>query len=258
MGIVIALVNQKGGVGKTTTAVNLSASLSLSKKKTLLIDFDPQGNATTGMGIDKKILEFTIYDAIINNTPIQDLIIPLPIPLLYLVPANVELAGAEIEFTNIPDREKILKKRISEIKEKFDYILIDCPPSLGLLTINVLVCAEFLLVPVQCEYYAMEGLVQLFEVIGEVKKVLNPNLGILGILPTMADKRTNLSYQVVEEIKKFFPEEIFRTIIPRNVRVSEAPSYGKPVILYAPHSSGAKSYRKLTKEVMRRVQKRIR
>ncbi|MCD6220534.1 ParA family protein [Candidatus Calescamantes bacterium] len=258
MGVVIAVVNQKGGVGKTTTAVNLATTLSLRRKRVLLVDFDPQGNATTGIGIEKEILKFTVYDSLINNFSLRDLIIPTPVSPLYIVPANLDLAGAEIELANSPQRENVLRDKLKEIKGEFDYILIDCPPSLGLLTLNALVSAELLIIPVQCEYYAMEGLVQLFEIIREVRASLNPQLKILGILLTMADNRTNLTHQVISEIRRHFPRETLKTVIPRNIRISESPSYGKPVVLYSPRCNGAKSYYKLTKEVMKRVQKGIR
>ncbi|MCD6219336.1 ParA family protein, partial [Candidatus Calescamantes bacterium] len=218
MGVVIAIANQKGGVGKTTTAVNLATTLSLRRKRVLLVDFDPQGNATTGIGIEKEILKFTVYDSLINNFSLRELIIPTPVSPLYIVPSNLDLAGAEIELANSPQRENVLRDKLKEIKGEFDYILIDCPPSLGLLTLNALVSAELLIIPVQCEYYAMEGLVQLFEIIREVRASLNPQLKILGILLTMADNRTNLTHQVISEIRRHFPRETLKTVIPRNIR----------------------------------------
>ncbi|WP_066634169.1 ParA family protein [Desulfolucanica intricata] len=250
MGKTIAIANQKGGVGKTTTAVNLSAWLSLLGQKVLLIDIDPQGNATSGLGINKNKLEYCIYDTLINNRSLVDIRKKTNIEGLYLIPATVELAGAEIEMVSIPQRELILKNLIKDVKEEYQYIIIDCPPSLGLLTLNALSSADTLLIPLQCEYYALEGLGQLMNTIKLVQQRLNSQLTLEGVLLTMFDGRTNLSIQVVDEVKKFFKNKVYRTIIPRNVRLSEAPSHGKPVMLYDRRSRGAEVYQELAKEVM--------
>jgi len=251
LGKIIAIVNQKGGVGKTTTAVNLSTALAQKGKKVLLIDEDPQGNATSGFGIDKNV-EKSTYDLIINEDKIQDIVIKTSIKNLFVCPSNINLAGAEVELVSIENRENRLKEKLKEVKEKFNYIIIDCPPSLGLLTINSLTAADSILIPIQCEYYALEGVGQLMNTINIVKKQLNKELYIEGVVLTMNDSRTNLSNQVVSEVKVFFKDNVYKTIIPRNVKLSEAPSYGKPIGTYAPRSKGAKCYEKLANELIKK------
>lgn len=252
MGKVIAIANQKGGVGKTTTAVNLSACLGKKGKKTLLIDIDPQGNTTSGLGVDPRTVERSVYDCIINDTPMSEVIIKTEFDNLWICPANINLAGAELELVPKPNREYVLKEAISEIKDDFDFIFIDCPPSLGLITLNSFAATDSVLVPIQCEYYALEGLSQLTNTIKMVKKALNPEIVLEGILLTMFDARTNLSIQVVDEVKKFFRDKVFATIIPRNVRLSEAPSFGQPIIEYDRNSRGAECYTDLAAEVIKR------
>ncbi len=252
MGKVIAIANQKGGVGKTTTSVNLSACLGKAGKKTLIIDIDPQGNTTSGLGIDPKGLELSVYDCLINDTKMKDVILKTEFDNLWIVPSNINLAGAELELVMQEKREYLLKKSIGEIKDYFDYILIDCPPSLGLITLNSFTAADSILIPIQCEYYALEGLSQLTNTIKMVKRALNTSLSIEGILLTMFDARTNLSIQVVDEVKKFFGGKVFGTIIPRNVRLSEAPSFGQPIIEYDKNSRGAECYTDLAEEVIER------
>lgn len=246
----IAVFNQKGGVGKTTTNVNLSACLAKKGKKVLVLDIDPQGNTTSGFGINKKELTTSIYDVLINGTDINDVIINTNFENLYIVPSNVELAGAEIELTRNEDRELSLKKAIEKIKDKYDFVFIDCPPSLGLLTINALVAVDSVLIPIQCEYYALEGVSQLMDTIKLVKRSLNPQLEIEGVVLSMFDGRTNLSIQVVDEVKNYFKGKVYTTIIPRNVRLAEAPSYGIPIIDYDPKSKGAEAYIELAEEFL--------
>jgi chromosome partitioning protein len=247
---VLAITNQKGGVGKTTTAVNLSTSMSLNKKKILLIDIDPQGNTSSGIGLDRSKVKRCIYDVLINQVPIREIILQSKIKNLDVLPSTIQLAGAEIELVNYISRENKLKHAIKSIKDDYDYIIIDCPPSLGLLTLNSLTAADSVIIPIQCEYYALEGIGQLLNTINLVRENLNSSLEIEGILLTMYDTRTNLSRDVIEEVKKNFKGKIFKSIIPRNVRVSEAPSYGKPVVLYDAKSKGAIAYKKLAQEVI--------
>ncbi|MDN5361572.1 MAG: chromosome partitioning protein [Moorella sp. (in: firmicutes)] len=251
MGKVLAIANQKGGVGKTTTAVNLSAFMAQEGKRILLLDIDPQGNATSGLGVDRFKIEHCIYDVIINSAPLSSVIIATSIPGLDLVPATIELAGAEVELVTAIAREQKLKRALDEVRERYDYIIIDCPPSLGLLTLNALTAASRVLIPIQCEYYALEGLGQLMNTIQLVARHLNPELEVEGVVLTMFDPRTNLSLQVVDEVKNHFPEKVFKTIIPRNVRLSEAPSYGQPISLYDPRSRGAEAYQELAREVIK-------
>ena len=250
MSKVIAIVNQKGGVGKTTTAVNLSTVLAQKGKKVLLIDEDPQGNATSGLGIE-KIAGKSIYDVLINETTFGEAIIRTSVKNLYLCPSNINLAGAEVELVNMEARENRMKEKMEEIQDKFHYIIIDCPPSLGLLTINSLTAANSIIIPIQCEYYALEGVGQLMNTVNLIKKQLNKDLYIEGVVLTMNDARTNLSNQVVSEVKKYFKDNVYKTIIPRNVKLSEAPSYGMPISVYAPHSKGSKCYEKLANELIK-------
>ena len=248
MGKIIAVFNQKGGVGKTTTNVNLSASLGKMGKKVLVLDLDPQGNSTSGYGIEKSEVETTIYEVLLNNDSIRDAIIKTEFDNIDIVAAATELAGAEIEFTDIPEREYILKKAINEVKDEYDYIFVDCPPSLGMLTINCLTAVDSVLIPIQCEYYALEGVSQLMGTISLIKKSLNPNLEIQGVVLSMFDGRANLSIQVVEEVKKYFKGSVYTTLIPRNVRLAEAPSHGKPVIYYDSRCKGSIAYLELAEE----------
>ncbi len=250
MGKVISVANQKGGVGKTTTTVNLATLLAKKGKKVLLIDTDPQGNATSGLGVTKE-LEFSVYDILVGDTTFQETVQDTAIKNLKVCPSNISLAGAEVELVSMMSREQRLKVKLDEVKEKYDYILIDCPPSLGLVTLNAFTASDSVLIPVQCEYFALEGLGQLLNTVNLVKKHLNKNLEIEGALLTMYDARTNLSNQVVKEVKKYFEDKVYKTVIPRNVRLSEAPSYGMPISIYDPKSKGAKAYEKFAKELLK-------
>ena len=250
MGKVISVANQKGGVGKTTTTVNLSTLLAKRGKKVLLIDTDPQGNATSGLGVTKE-LENSVYDILVGETTFEETIQETAVKNLKVCPSNISLAGAEVELVSMMSREQRLKVKLDMIKDKFDYILIDCPPSLGLITLNAFTASDSVLIPVQCEYFALEGLGQLLNTVNLVKKHLNKNLEIEGALLTMYDARTNLSNQVVKEVKKYFEDKVYKTVIPRNVRLSEAPSYGMPISIYDPKSKGAKAYEKFTKELLK-------
>lgn len=252
MGRVIAIANQKGGVGKTTTAINLSACLAEEKKKVLTIDLDPQGNTTSGLGVDKDETNNTVYELMLGECTVKECIEKTQIEKLYLIPSDVNLAGAEIELLGINDKEYILKNAVDYIKDDYDFIIIDCPPSLNMLTVNAMTTADTVLVPIQCEYYALEGLSQLIHTIDLVQQRLNPNLQLEGVVFTMYDARTNLSLQVVENVKNNLNTTIYKTIIPRNIRLAEAPSHGLPINLYDSKSAGAESYRLLAQEVMNR------
>jgi chromosome partitioning protein len=249
MSRVISVANQKGGVGKTTTAINLAACLAYINQRVLLIDIDPQGNTTSGVGVEKKNLKVSVYDVLINEEPIESAIVETKYERLSIVASNIQLAGAEIELVPAISREQKLKNALRTVKDRYDYIIIDCPPSLGLLTLNALTASDTVLVPIQCEYYALEGLGQLMNTVKLVQKHLNPALEVEGVVLTMFDARTNLSIQVVEEVKRYFRSKVYRTIIPRNVRLSEAPSHGEPIITYDPKSRGAEVYLELAKEV---------
>ncbi len=250
---IIAIANQKGGVGKTTTAVNLAACLAKKGKRVLLVDCDPQGNSTSGVGVDKRRCEKTVYDVLLGSAGVNEAVVATPYENLSICPSNISLSGAEIELVSEMGRESKLKNALLSVKNDFDFVLIDAPPSLGLITINVLTAANSVIVPIQCEYYALEGVAQLMNTIKKVKQVMNPELEIEGILMTMFDSRTNLSAQVIEEVKKFFPNKVYKTLVPRNVRLSEAPSFGKPIIYYDIASKGAESYLDLADEVLGEV-----
>lgn len=252
MGRIIAVANQKGGVGKTTTTINLSACLAEQGQKVLVIDVDPQGNTTSGLGIDKNNTENTVYELMLGEASIDDCVYKSVMDDLDVIPSNVNLAGAEIDLIDIDDREYILKKIVNSLKEKYDFILLDCPPSLSMLTVNAMTAANTVLVPIQCEYYALEGLSQLIRTINLVKQKLNPELEIEGVVFTMYDARTNLSLQVVENVKANLKQTVYKTIIPRNIRLAEAPSHGLPINLYDSKSAGAESYRLLAEEVIHR------
>jgi len=251
MGKIIAVANQKGGVGKTTTAVNLSACLAYIGKRVLMVDIDPQGNATSGIGVEKGDVNECVYDVLVEDADPKEVILQTNVENLFVLPSTIQLSGAEIELVPTISREVRLKRALATVSESYDYIIIDCPPSLGLLTINALTAADSVLIPVQCEYYALEGLSQLLNTVRLVQKHLNTDLAIEGVLLTMLDARTNLGIQVIDEVKKYFREKVFQTIIPRNVRLGEAPSHGKPIIIYDPKSRGAEVYLDLAKEVVR-------
>ena len=251
MGKIIALANQKGGVGKTTTTINLAASLAALEKKVLVVDADPQANASSGLGVDIRSVELSIYECLVNSEDAKGAIIPTEVEGLDIIPSHIDLVGAEIEMLNMENREQILKQILVPLKDMYDFILIDCSPSLGLITVNALTAADSVIIPVQCEYFALEGLGQLINTINLVKKHLNKEIQIEGALLTMYDARTNLSNQVVKEVKKYFEDKVYKTVIPRNVRLSEAPSYGMPITEYDPRSKGAKSYMKFAKEFLK-------
>ena len=251
MGTIIAVVNQKGGVGKTTSAVNLTAALTDAGKRVLLCDFDPQANATSGLGLDKRKISKSVYDVIIDETPVREVIVQTKYG--DVLPSSSDLAGAAVELLSMPQPNYQLKKALDEIKREYDAILIDCPPSLELLTINGLAAADSILVPVQCEYYALEGLADLMTTLRLIKKRINPNLEIFGVALTMFDGRTNFSTQVAQEVRRHFPGKVFATVIPRNVRLAEAPSHGLPITVYDRHSRGAKAYREMTAEILKRL-----
>ena len=256
MGKCIAVANQKGGVGKTTTSVNLSSCLSAYGRKVLLIDTDPQGNASSGVGIEKGEVEKSVYDVLINGTDMKDVIVKTDYHNLYLCPSSIDLAGAEIELVSEQKREFLLKNALGKVKDDYDFIIIDCPPSLGLITLNSFVCADSIIIPIQCEYYALEGLSQLTNTVRKIKTAFNPSLEIEGVLLTMYDTRTNLSMQVAGEVKKYYGEKLYKSVIPRNVRLSEAPSFGQPINIYDKHSKGSACYMNLASEIIRANEKR--
>lgn len=258
MSRIIAIANQKGGVGKTTTAINLGACLAVAEKKTLVIDTDPQGNATSGLGIDKETVERSVYDVLTEEATLEDIIIPsVHFPYLDVAPATRDLVGVEVELVNRKGRETILRRALEAVRDRYEYVLIDCPPSLGLLTLNTMGAADSVLIPIQCEFYALEGLSQLLNTVTIVQKNLNPRLQIEGVLLTMFDSRLNLSRQVADEAKEYFGPRVYRTTVPRNVRIAEAPSFGKPIITYDVLSVGAKSYLALAKEVIAQNDRRV-
>lgn len=251
MGKIVSIANQKGGVGKTTTSINLSTILAKKGKRVLMIDADPQGNASSGVGIDREDIEQSVYDILINDVSISDIVKKTNIKNLFICPSNINLAGAEVELVSVMSREHRLKEKLDLVKEDYDFIIIDCPPSLGLITLNAFTASDSVLIPVQCEYYALEGLGQLLNTISLVKKHLNKDIEIEGALLTMYDIRTNLSNQVVKEVKNYFNDKVYKNVIPRNVKLSEAPSYGMPISIYDPRSKGAKSYEKFAKEFLK-------
>lgn len=256
MGKAIAIVNQKGGVGKTTSAVNLAACIGHYGYKVLLVDVDPQGNATSGLGVNKREVLKSTYDMIVSDVKAEDILIKTPFNCLDLLPSNMNLAGAELELVDMQGREARIKNALAPLKEKYDFIILDCPPSLGLLTVNVLCAVDSVIVPIQCEYYALEGLSQLMNTIRQVKRLYNPYIELEGVLLTMYDGRLNLTQQVVSEVKRFFPQKVYATVIPRNVRLSEAPSFGQPVYYYDKSSKGSVAYDEFTKEFLKKNNKR--
>ncbi len=250
MGKIIVIANQKGGVGKTTTAINLSASLAAAEKRVLLVDTDPQSNATSGVGAS-ALEGKTVYEVLVGEVPATEAVIPTQMPFLSVLPSHIDLVGAEIELVDAENRERLMAEALKSVRDRFDFLIVDCPPSLGLLTLNALTAADSVLIPVQCEYFALEGLGQLFNTINMVKKTLNPNLDIEGVLLTMFDSRLRLSNQIQEEVKRYFGEKVFATVVTRNIRLSEAPSFGKPIILYYAICSGTRNYMELAKEIMK-------
>ena len=250
MGRVIAVANQKGGVGKTTTVINLAAYLADSGKRVLTVDIDPQGNTTTGLGIDKSLVDVSIYDVLLGDQPLVEALTATEVVGLHLLPATLDLAGAEVELSQTADREHLLDRQLSRIRDRYDYVFVDCPPSLGLLTINALTAADAVMIPMQCEFFALEGLSQLLSTIDLVRERLNPRLRLEGVLLTMYDARTNLAAQVADEVRKHFHQQVYQAVIPRTVRLSEAPSHGQPILRYDPKSRGAEGYQRLAQEVM--------